>query len=684
MERLTSLSTYRKINYNEDFFLEKEPVTFRGRNIYDFIFDRKDVVNDLKNDSTSGSMKAVNLLVNLYLLFYNPDEKYYETKGSREYSYMVDYTYNPNPWNRSHVDKYAFNDIVGRIFYKKNFDFDVEKNRKKNHLYTTPYDFFIENNISYNLPLDDKIRKLKEVFTKLILQKYFVLKRNRIRMVIENKILSSSTYGVKYNNIISTVTFPDVSYTKFIRINSYYTENPNTYYRNLKWNMVYYNYMNRFNKSGMYGLGNLEAYRKKNILSKEEVKDFFDGIVRVIPNRVPLMYDAKWIKEIGEKIGTKNKNDIINFTGLRYNLLGNEYRRRTAARNGDILYYGNYDTVVSMRHYIRDYSVYTAKRILKEYYAPEANFAVDAFDRTSTYGSGFDFVMKRDYYGHKGWDKTPTRNSDSFMYRARDSSSNNPFLNYYLVGIYADYKFTDYGIPNQIFINRFARNTGHIANAKLLTDYDGRYAKNVSFFGYLDNAFYKYNSYWTSLGAEKSSTVERWIVRDSIVNGQWHFHRQNAVCIPTYNQAYGGTMPFNANFVIGTEDEEEGVDIFARVIEKYRRDNHYQIPLNGEIEFFNNWKDVERFYENHDTNQTTIQKINYDLYYEDEKGRRMMLEETISETRGHSVMKYNLVGKSKEKDNLIFNVNKKEEMPFVLYDTSITGEGGIDYVFVRE
>lgn len=684
MERLTSLSTYRKINYNEDFFLEKEPVTFRGRNIYDFIFDRKDVVNDLKNDSTTGSMKAVNLLVNLYLLFYNPDEKYYETKGSREYSYMVDYTYNPNPWNRSHVDKYAFNDIVGRIFYKKNFDFDVEKNRKKNHLYTTPYDFFIENNISYNLPLDEKIRKLKEVFTRLIAQKYFVLKRNRIRMVIENKILSSSTYGVKYNNIISTVTFPDVSYTKFIRINSYYTENPNTYYRNLKWNMVYYNYMNRFNKSGMYGLGNLEAYRKKNILSKEEVKDFFDGIVRVIPNRVPIMYDAKWIKEIGEKIGSHNKNDIINFTGLRYNLLGNEYRRRTAARNGDILYYGNYDTVVSMRHYIRDYSVYTAKRILKEYYAPEANFAVDAFDRTSTYGSGFDFVMKRDYYGHKGWDKTPTRNSDSFMFRARDSSSNNPFLNYYLVGIYADYKFTDYGIPNQIFINRFARNTGHIANVKFLTDYAGRYEKNVSFFGYLDNAFYKYNTYWTSLGAEKSSTVERWIVRDSIVNGQWHFHRQNAVYIPTYNQAYGGTMPFNANFVIGTEDEEEGVDIFARVIEKYRRDNHYQIPLSGEIDFFNNWKDVERFYENHDTNQTTIQKINYDLYYEDEKGRRMMLEETISENRGHSVMKYNIVGKSKEKDNLIFNVNKKEEMPFVLYDTSITGEGGIDYVFVRE
>lgn len=684
MERLTSLSTYRKINYNEDFFLEKEPVTFRGRNIYDFIFDRKDVVNDLKNDSTTGSMKAVNLLVNLYLLFYNPDEKYYETKGSREYSYMVNYTYNPNPWNRSHVDKYAFNDIVGRIFYKKNFDFDVEKNRKKNHLYTTPYDFFIENNISYNLSLDEKIRKLKEVFTKLILQKYFVLKRNRIRMVIENKILSSSTYGVKYNNTISTVTFPDVSYTKFIRINSYYTENPNTYYRNLKWNMVYYNYMNRFNKSGMYGLGNLEAYRKKNILSKEEVKDFFDGIVRVIPNRVPIMYDAKWIKEIGEKIGTKNKNDIINFTGLRYNLLGNEYRRRTAARNGDILYYGNYDTVVSMRQYIRDYSVYTAKRILKEYYAPEANFAVDAFDRTSTYGSGFDTVMKRDYYGHKGWDKIPTRNSDSFMYRARDSSSNNPFLNYYLNGIYADYKFTNYGIPNQIFINRFARNTGHIANAKLLTDYAGRYEKNVSFFGFLDNAFYKYNTYWTSLGAEKSSTVERWIVRDSIVNGQWHFHRQNAVCIPTYNQAYGGTMPFNANFVIGTEDEEEGVDIFARVIEKYRRDNQYAIPRSGEIEFFNNWKDVERFYENHDTNQTTIQKINYDLYYEDEKGRRMMLEETISENRGHSVMKYNLVGKTKEKDKLIFNVNNQKEMPFVLYDTSITGEGGIDYVFVRE
>ena len=684
MERLTSLSTYRKINYNEDFFLEKEPVAFRGRNIYDFIFDRKDVVNDLKNDSTTGSMKAVNLLVNLYLLFYNPDEKYYETKGSREYSYMVNYTYNPNPWNRSHVDKYAFNDIVGRIFYKKNFDFDVEKNREKNHLYTTPYDFFIENNISYNLPLDEKIRKLKEAFTKLIAQKYFVLKRNRIRMVIENKILSSSTYGVKYNNIISTVTFPDVSYTKFIRINSYYTENPNTYYRNLKWNMVYYNYMNRFNKSGMYGLGNLEAYRKKNILSKEEVKDFFDGIVRVIPNRVPIMYDAKWIKEIGEKIGTKNKNDIINFTGLRYNLLGNEYRRRTAARNGDILYYGNYDTVVSMRQYIRDYSVYTAKRILKEYYAPEANFAVDAFDRTSTYGSGFDFVMKRDYYGHKGWDKIPTRNSDSFMHRARDSSSNNPFLNYYLNGIYADYKFTNYGIPNQIFINRFARNTGHIANAKLLTDYAGRYEKNVSFFGFLDNAFYKYNTYWTSLGAEKSSTVERWIVRDSIVNGQWHFHRQNAVCIPTYNQAYGGTMPFNANFVIGTEDEEEGVDIFARVIEKYRRDNQYAIPRSGEIEFFNNWKDVERFYENHDTNQTTIQKINYDLYYEDEKGRRMMLEETISENRGHSVMKYNLVGKTKEKDKLIFNVNNQKEMPFVLYDTSITGEGGIDYVFIRE
>lgn len=684
MERLTSLSTYRKINYNEDFFLEKEPVTFRGRNIYDFIFDRKDVINDLKNDSTTGTMKAVNLLVNLYLLFYNPDEKYYETKGSREYSYMVNYTYNPNPWNRSHVDKYAFNDIVGRIFYKKNFDFDVEKNRKKNHLYTTPYDFFIENNISYNLPLDEKIRKLKEIFTKLISQKYFVLKRNRIRMVIENKILSSSTYGVKYNNIISTVTFPDVSYTKFIRINSYYTENPNTYYRNLKWNMVYYNYMNRFNKSGMYGLGNLEAYRKKNILSKEEVKDFFDGIVRVIPNRVPIMYDAKWIKEIGEKIGTKNKNDIINFTGLRFNLLGNEYGRRTVAKNGDILYYGNYDTVVSMRQYIRDYSVYTAKRILKEYYAPEANFAVDAFDRTSTYGSGFDFVMKRDYYGHNGWDKTPTRNSDSFMYRARDSSSNNPFLNYYLVGIYADYKFTDYGIPNRIFINRFARNTGHIANAKLLTDYAGGYEKNVSFFGFLDNAFYKYNTYWTSLGAEKSSTVERWIVRDSIVNGQWHFHRQNAVCIPTYNQAHGGTMPFNANFVIGTEDEEEGVDIFARVIEKYRRENQYAIPRSGEIEFFNNWKDVERFYENHDTNQTTIQKINYDLYYEDEKGRRMMLEETISENRGHSVMKYNLVGKTKEKDKLIFNVNNQKEMPFVLYDTSITGEGGIDYVFVRE
>ena len=62
----------------------------------------------------------------------------------------------------------------------------------------------------------------------------------------------------------------------------------------------------------------------------------------------------------------------------------------------------------------------------------------------------------------------------------------------------------------------------------------------------------------------------------------------------------------------------------------------------------------------------------------------MMLEETISENRGHSVMKYNLIGKSKDKNELIINVSKKEEMPFVLYDTSITGEGGIDYVFVRE
>lgn len=684
MERMTNLSTYRKINYNEDFFLEKEPVTFRGRNIYDFIFDRKDVINDLKNDNTAGTMKAVNLLVNLYLLFYNPDEKYYETKGSREYSYMVDYTYNPNPWNRSHVDKYAFNDIVGRIFYKKNFDFDVEKNRKKNHLYTTPYDFFIENNISYNLPLDEKIAKLKEAFTRLIAQKYFVLKRNRIRMIIENKILSSSTYGTKYNTMISTVTFPDVSYTKFIRINSAYNNTPNAYYRNLRWTMVYYDYMNRFNKSGVYGLGNLEAYKKKNILSKDEVKDFFDGIVRVIPNRIPIMYDVKWAKEIGEKIGAHNKTEILNMTGIRFNLVGNEYRRRTSVKNNNLLYSGNYESTDSLRYYIRDLSLYTAKRIFKEYYAPEANFAVDAFDRTSSYGSSFDTIMKRDYYGMRGWDKTPTRNSDTlYVYRARDNGSNNPFLYYYLNGIYADYKFTSY-IANEIFINRFARNTGNISNAKLLTEYAGRFEKNVSFFGYLDNAFYKHNTYWTSMGAEKSSVVERWIVRDSIVNGQWQFHRQNAVCIPTYNQAYGGTTPFNGNFVIGSEDEVEGVDIFAKVIELYKRNRQYQISKDGEIEFFHNWKDVERFYENHDTNQTTIQKINYDLYYEDEKGRRMMLEETISENRGHSVMKYNLVGKTKEKDKFIFNVNNKEEMPFVLYDTSITGEGGIDYVFVRE
>ena len=127
----TNRTKYLKVL--DEIYLDDLDTVDSGIYVYEYEFE------NIKNPNSELD-KKVNLLVNLYLLFYNKDEMDYGKKLSNN-GFV---TYTQTTFDKGIRDLFAFNDIMNRIFYKTSFGNEV----KKHMYYSTSYNYLLDNNVS--------------------------------------------------------------------------------------------------------------------------------------------------------------------------------------------------------------------------------------------------------------------------------------------------------------------------------------------------------------------------------------------------------------------------------------------------------------------------------------------------------------------------------------------------------
>ena len=617
-----------------------------GVHVYEYQFEEE----TLKNSANTPEDIA-NMVINIYLLFYNKDEEKYSNLD-------IDSKYGLSNEDLFYKNVFAFNDILNRITCKKTNA--VPNSSKINIYYDTPYIFFMNNNISMNLPREELLDKLLDKFTNLVSTEYFTLRVRKVKIMIDNKIFLDSK-NKKYR-LLSIVSLPEISDTKFIRsaikgVNGGLWE----------WEYKYYDYVNRFNINSDSMNEFMEAFRKKNFFTKEEVKPFFDSIIRVIPNRPVLSLN---------KI-TKNGKPIKSMASYLKRQVENGYTDN-------------------------EYGFNKMKKDQGFEWAPKWNvpsfIGLTELSRPMTADIAFnEYIYRRGLYPER------TEEYDYFMGVSDDKKESiNTFS--MLGNVYSPYRHPETNVLNseENLMMRYLRNSVSTFNVKLADKYKDKNTTNFiySLFG---NPFYDLNisnlrdrGEWENVIGVESEPVKRDDGNSEL------YDRKTFTRVSQYWTDY--YQPVKMPYVVRGE---EGDDLFVHMGVNQRntqlntifidRENRYQVYYLGDVKpnyisfYYENMTEYLKNIENKATGQITGYKVEYDLYYEDENGDRVFLEENVFETYGKGVMKYNIAGRNKDKEKpTITGKDKKgghineEDLPKLYYDEDIVTIGGIPFVYVRD
>lgn len=658
----------------------ENPYFDQGTVIYEFRFNDKAPYDIRKGNPNNDKDMIVNLLANLYLLLYNEYEKDYKPWNEEvirsTYSFRVSFY----PYDRKIADRFAFNDIIGRIFYKKNFNYDTKRGRKKHIHYDTPYNFFLDNNISINLPKDELVTKLKEKLSSLVDEGFYILKRNIFRIVIDTKFFrkDSGYYsGYEDNYYLQEMSFPDVCPTKYYRLGvrnnsklGYWGgERPQYvigYAEGIEWRAKFYHFLNRLIKPTYDAMDYPEAYKKKNMFTKDELRPFFDSIIRLIPSRTA--FDMS--KEAFEITKAKEGERYARSPQVLSALIRMQRRARI---NKEMLGQYGYN------------SFNREKRYLSSKWNTEYNFNYAPY----YYRGGTWFNMLPGYKKEMEKYVTDIRTfgANAFVYAEAygESLINN--------GVVLPRK--EAGLTHWAYENRFMRNVVNKINTKLISggslgykdkQKNGAYHQNSYKYSFMDNPFYGFNKEFFDNSGYKSFINDEeptvWEIRE----GKPVYSRRGAIFLEKMQYSRSSFRP-EIN-----KDDDPSYNVFEEIKKDFMRYHDTNHWFQGLPWMPSNFEEMFKLSENQMTDDITGNKIEYDMYYEDEDGKRVFLEENVYHINGRMVMKYNIAGIPIHRlvDGEYFlsdDINMKFEdrdRAIEYYNTVITGEGGIPYVYIRE
>lgn len=651
----TNRTKYLKVS--DEIYLDDLDTVDSGIYVYEYEFE------NIKNPNSELD-KKVNLLVNLYLLFYNKDEMDYGKKNSNN-GFV---TYTQTTFDKGIRDLFAFNDIMNRIFYKTSFGNEV----KKHMYYSTSYNYLLDNNVSINLTREELIRKLKKLMEQGLLNGYFTLKRSKVKIMIDNKIFLNKRYSTY--NLFSILSFPEICDTKlFSSFSKFYTipRKKQEWEKNNaqnKWTQEYkiFDYTNRFNKNTDSANDFLEVFKEKNFFKKKEVKPFFESIVRVLPDRPAF----GWSKIMNSMTGAYEPTRHI----------GNVLRENLEEESPSRIYSFN------------DY-----KNRIKAKWSPTWNVPTytGVVGQNSAYGRDLAF---REYVDRR----LKKDNKIVFDYIMGLGSYNGDATTAFtlLGNVYSPYRDKNTGMINNVenLTVRYMRNSVTTFSAKIA---DGTYHPDLDgrgiIFSLFGNPFYDLNiGHLRNRGEQVNQIgVETESVKRPSGDTTLYARKTYTKYPQDWTDNYRPVEPIE-------NADTQNMDIFAKMKysqEKLYRDRSFNNSTwyygdtypNYIGYYYNDMYDYLRNIENKATGQITGYKVEYDMYYEDEDGNRVFLEESVFEMYGKSVMKYNVAGKSVDKDKPSVyrkdkkdNMIKEEHLPKLYYDEEITRIGGIPFVYIRD